>query len=63
MYHPNSNIERSVMAECGIRTSALAGQVAMQGSGHLDYVRLSSAMCWDAMLICACDECWQKDGG
>ena len=52
--HPNSDIQRSVMTECGVRTSALAGQVAMQRDVHPEYGRLSIPMCWDSMLICAC---------
>jgi hypothetical protein len=35
-------------------TAALADQVATQGAGHAEYGRLSGAMCWDSMLICAC---------
>jgi hypothetical protein len=52
--HPNSHIDqRSLLKQCGPRTSELANQVAMQGAGHAEFGRLSSAMCWDAMLICA----------
>ena len=53
--HPNSHIDHSaLLTECGNRTAALADQVAMQGAGHAEYGRLSGAMCWDSMLICAC---------
>jgi hypothetical protein len=53
--HENSHIDHSALAtQCGSRTAALADQVAMQRAGHAEYGRLSGAMCWDSMLICAC---------
>jgi hypothetical protein len=51
---PNSHIDqRSLMTECGKRTSALANEVAMEGFGHAEFARLSNPMCWDSMLLCA----------
>lgn len=48
---PNSHIDH------GEHTAAIAFQIATQ-AGHVEYSRLSSAMCWDAMLRCA----WLANG-
>jgi hypothetical protein len=51
---PNSHIDqRSLLKQCGPRTSELANQVAMGGFDHAEFARLSNPMCWDSMLLCA----------
>jgi hypothetical protein len=53
MYNlPNYNIESHLGAGYGERTATLAREAANQQHSQL-YLRLSSCMCWDAMLICA----------
>jgi hypothetical protein len=50
---PNSPLDHDALTTaCGQRTADLALAVATQ-TGHPEYSLLSSAMCWDAMLLCA----------